>query len=361
MKIIHTGDVHLGSAMRNLPPDKARLRKEEIIDGFRRLCAYAKAQGVAAVLIAGDLFDGNTPTTSLKKEVFSMIAEAKPACFFYVSGNHDDEFSYSEALPENLYLFSQNHGWKSYDLSENVTITGLDSKYLDEGKYKELSLKKDRFNIVVLHGDISQGERKNTETISLRRLQNNHIDYLALGHIHIPTLTAERLDSRGTYRYCGCLEGRGFDECGKKGFFLLNVADGKLESETFLSFSKRELIEIRVDISACNTYYDVERTAFSALQNVKRENVVRLILVGQHTAGLKKDLPLLSHRLCENFFFVKISDESRVFIDYAAFLNDLSERGEFVREVGRYEMNEEIRSEIIDVGLKALAGEEIDL
>ncbi len=361
MKIIHTGDVHLGSAMKKLPPDKARLRKEEIIDGFRRLCAYAKTNGVSAVLIAGDLFDENAPSTSLKKEVFSIISSAKPVCFFYVSGNHDDKFSFFQDLPENLYLFSQNHGWKSYDLPENVTITGLDSKYLDERKYRELSLKKDRFNIVVLHGDISQGERKETEIIPLRRLQNNYIDYLALGHIHIPMLTAERLDSRGIYRYCGCLEGRGFDECGKKGCFLLNVTNGKLESETFLSFSKREIVEIRADISTCKTYYDVERTAFAALQNVKRENVVRLILVGQHMAGLKKDLPLLSHRLCENFFFVKLSDESRVFIDYAAFLNDLSERGEFIREVGRCEMSEEIRAEIIDVGLKALSGEEIDL
>ena len=58
---------------------------------------------------------------------------------------------------------------------------------------------------------------------------------------------------------------------------------------------------------------------------------------------------------------MKIVDESRVFIDYRQFENDLSERGEFVREVGRYEMNEELRAEILDVGLKALAGEEIDL
>jgi hypothetical protein len=54
-------------------------------------------------------------------------------------------------------------------------------------------------------------------------------------------------------------------------------------------------------------------------------------------------------------------DESQVFIDYAQYKNDLSERGEFVREVGRYQMSEEERSEILEVGLKALAGEEIDL
>ena len=41
MKIIHTGDLHLGSAMKNLPPDKAALRKAEILEGFKNLSIYA--------------------------------------------------------------------------------------------------------------------------------------------------------------------------------------------------------------------------------------------------------------------------------------------------------------------------------
>ena len=86
-----------------------------------------------------------------------------------------------------------------------------------------------------------------------------------------------------------------------------------------------------------------------------------MILQGRHSAGLKKDIPLLTARLSQNFFHVKVVDEAKITIDFAAFQNDLSERGEFVREVGRYAMNEEDRAEILDVGLKALAGEEIDL
>ena len=58
---------------------------------------------------------------------------------------------------------------------------------------------------------------------------------------------------------------------------------------------------------------------------------------------------------------MKVADESSIVIDHAAFQNDLSERGEFVREVCRYQMSESERAEILDVGLKALAGEDIDL
>lgn len=360
MKIIHTGDIHLGSPMRGLPTDKAKLRQAEIVDGFRRLCMYARENGVQAVLIAGDLFDENQTTASLRADVFSAISSASPVCFFYVSGNHDGAFSLADnTLPQNLYVFSKNHGWHSYELPENVSITGIDARNLRMESYAALQLRPDRFNIVVMHGDIARAQ--GADGISLAHLQNRNIDYLALGHIHVPTMQAQRLDGRGYYRYCGCLEGRGFDECGKRGFFLLEVRGGRLVNEQFISLSKREICLCKADISACRSYYDVETAALSALNAVKKENAVKLVLYGSYAAGLRKDISLLSSRLSEQYFYVKVADESRVAIDYAQYKNDLSERGEFVREACRRQMTEEERTAVLDVGLKALAGEDIDL
>ena len=200
MKIIHTGDVHLGSAFGGLSKDRAAIRQAELLDGFRRLCAYAKEIGVAAVLIAGDLFDGEKTTNSLYAEVFAAISAASPVCFFYVSGNHDEGIALSD-IPQNLYLFSQNRGWASYDLPENITVTGIDGKYLSSASYPLLRLRAERFNILMMHGDIHRAD--GADGISLPHLQNRSVDYLALGHIHIPTLQAERLDGRGRYRYSG--------------------------------------------------------------------------------------------------------------------------------------------------------------
>lgn len=361
MKIIHTGDIHLGSALRSLPMDKANIRKAELLESFRRLCAYAKTNGVAAVLIAGDLFDENKASESLRKEAFAAMSAAKPVCFFYVSGNHDNGLYFEGETPDNVYLFSQNHGWQSYDLPDNVTVTGIDGKNLRADKYAELYLRADRFNILLMHGDIRRGESESAEEISLAKLQNRNVDYLALGHIHVPMIQANRLDGRGGYRYCGCLEGRGFDEVGARGFFLLEIVGGRLQKDSFVSFAKRQVTECAVDISSCGTYYDVERAVLDGLNGVRRDDIVKIILRGRHRVGLRKDVTLLAARIAQYFFHVKVTDESRIYIDYTAFQNDLSERGEFVREVGRYEMNEEERAEILDVGLKALAGEDIDL
>jgi DNA repair exonuclease SbcCD nuclease subunit len=263
--------------------------------------------------------------------------------------------------PSNLYVFSEAHSWQSYALADNVTVTGLDTKNLRESCYGELSLDKNTFNVVMMHGEVMAAKTEKKEQISLQRLQHKHIDYLALGHIHKHTYTAEKLDSRGVWRYCGCMEGRGFDECGRRGAFELEIQNGQLTSQRFLSFAKRMFTEVEVDISACRSYYDVEQTALAALANEPRENAVKIVLCGRHVADLKKEVALLQQRFCEWFFFARVEDCSRIFVDPKQFENDLTARGEFVREVGRYEMNEEMRLEILEIGLKALAGEEIDL
>ena len=82
MKIIHTGDLHLGSALRNFPIEKAKLRQREMMDTFADLARYAKGNDVAAVLIAGDLFDGNFVSQQWITEVYSIIQNASPVAFF---------------------------------------------------------------------------------------------------------------------------------------------------------------------------------------------------------------------------------------------------------------------------------------
>ena len=359
MKIIHTADMHLGSALRSLPVEKSNLRRAEILDGFRSLCVYARENGVAAVVICGDLFDENKVSRQLRSEVFATMDEAAPVCFFYVSGNHDGGMDITDDLPANLYTFAQERTWQSYDLPENITVTGIDGKNVTPARYDELNLRYDRFNIVMMHGDMSRGE--NADGVALPRLQNRAVDYLALGHIHQPTMQAERLDGRGRYRYSGCLEGRGYDECGKRGCFLLEIQNGRVTSETFMSFAKREVCERIADISVCSDYYEMERVVKSALDGVRVDDMVKVVLRGKHKAGLRKDLTLLSSRLCSIYFHAKVVDETQIYVDYSAYQNDLSERGEFVREVGRCALSEEERAEILDVGLKALAGEDVDL
>lgn len=359
MKIIHTGDIHIGSAFQSLPREKERLRKAEILDGFRRICTYAKENAVAAVLIAGDLFEENEIASDLKREVLLCIEQAKPVLFFFVTGNHDEGILL-ENTPDNFLRFSQNHTWASYALGGEVTVTGMDYADFSMQNFSALSLSPDTYNILLLHGDV-QGTQGDKESLPLGVFQNKYIDYLALGHIHAADVVAKRLDARGRYRYCGCPEGRGFDELGKKGFFLLEIERGSLIDEKFYTFARREIVEMRIDISTCRSYADIENLATSALQNQSRENIIKLVLCGVYKEGMRKETALLASRLCERFFHAKVVDESRLFIDPNSYINDCTERGEFIREIQKYNIDVSLKDEILEVGLKALAGEEIEL
>lgn len=358
MKIIHTGDIHIGSAFSLLSAEKARLRQAEITDGFRRLCAYARENKIEVVLIAGDLFDDNGVLPQVKNETLAAIAAAAPTIFFYVSGNHDDEFYAQENLPNNLYVFSQQHGWKGYDLPENVSITGMDTRNFSAEKFASLKIDETRFNVVLLHGDVSATGK---ESIPLSLLAQKPIDYLALGHIHKPDLQSVRFSPRGQYRYCGCLESRGFDEIGARGFFLLEVVNGKICDEKFYSLATREVRELRIDITGCKNYVEIENATFSAVANVPQTHLVKVVLYGAYTLGLQKELALLESKLCARFFGARIEDNSRLAFRAEDFANDASIYGKFVKEVGRYAFNDKQREEILEIGLKALRGESIEL
>ena len=261
MKIIHCSDLHLDSKMEsNLDSKKAKERRDEILITYQNMVKYATENGVKIILIAGDMFDKKNITVKARNIVLDSINSHPEIDFVYLKGNHDETgfISELENIPSNLKLFNSNK-WTTYEYGD-IAISGIE--FGDVGDYEiygSLILNKNNINIVVLHGQETQYDKKDkTEIINLKSLKNKNIDYLALGHIH--KFKQEKLDKRGVYCYSGCLEGRGFDECGEKGFVLLDIdeKDKKIETK-FIPFASRTLYEIEVDVSDTLTTTDVEK------------------------------------------------------------------------------------------------------
>jgi len=357
MKILHTADLHLGSPLSaRMTREGARERGGELLGTLARLIGEARRVGAKIIIIAGDLFDLKYPPKSISEAVRGVIAEAKDIAFFICEGNHDEGTLELTGIGGLTNVYSFGKDWSYYSVGDGITVGGCSAA--GRGVLGKCSFDEGKINIAVLHGDLR--ERGSGEwDIDAREAVGRGIDYIALGHYH--SYRHARLDRRTAAVYCGTPEGRGFDECGKRGFFLLEVENGRLIGEKFLSLAKREICQRAVDISACESYFELERGVLGALQDVRAEDILKLTLCGQYKPYLRKDLSLLQARLAEKFFFVKLVDESRLFIDYAQYQNDLTDRGEFVREVGRYELSDEERDAVLEVGLKALAGEEIDL
>lgn len=364
MKIIHCADIHLDSKLRShLSKEQAKERKSELLNTFHRMVEYAEENNVNAILIAGDLFDSRKISVTATNFVKNEIVSHPDMDFYYLQGNHDggsfaDCF---ESLPENLHLFEER--LTSYELSENVVLIGLELNEENRDRFSnELALDVGKINILTLHGQ--QGEYKvkdRAEMIHLDALKNKGIDYLALGHVHAYCL--EKLDARGKYCYPGCLEGRGFDECGEHGFVVLTIDEEKHEiAHQFIPFASRKLYTIPVDISECENTSDIIDAVRQNLaeEQIDEKHLVKVELVGAVDAGCEKNIEVITAQFTGMYYFFKIKDKSSYRVDYSQYEKDMSLKGEFIRTVMESEdLSQEEKAAIIHYGMQALAGEEI--
>ena len=350
MKLIHTADLHIDSAMEaNLPPEKARLRRKELLLTLGAIADLAEREGARAVLLAGDVFDTDRPAGSAVRYLLDTVSAHPSIDFLMLYGNHAGDFRLpADGLPRNMKLFDGS-GYSVYRY-------GSTAIYGAEDPGAELpTLSAEEFNIVMLHGQAVE-HRHAPDEIDLSSLRDRDIDYLALGHIHAPRI--EKLDARGFWCYPGCPEGRGFDEVGERGVVLLST-DGERLTKSFLPIARRTLHDRAVDISECGSQRELEDAVTRAVAEISEGDLLRIRLTGARPANLPPDLLQLTMALENSYFFVEILDESSVLIDPLSYENDLSLRGEFVRTVLSLKLPPEEEGLILTAGLAVLDGEEV--
>ena len=359
MKIIHCADIHLDSVMKtNLTSEQAKERKNEILLTFTRMIDYARANQVQVIMIAGDLFDTKNVSVKTRNIVTDCILQNPEIDFLYLKGNHDVNsfLNNLEQIPENLKLF-QDH-WTGYRY-DNLVITGTElDEYNHNIIYDSLILNKQDLNIVMMHGQESQYSVKDkAEIIHISALKNKNIDYLALGHIH--SYKESSLDNRGVYCYPGCLEGRGFDECGSKGFVLLESIGNHLERQ-FIPFAGKILYEIIVDITGMDTTNEVDLAIGAQIKAIDKSSLVKIVLEGNINVNSERNISYLTKKYSDYFYSLKIVDQSKFAVNIEDFRYDASLKGEFIRLVMEQNYSPQEKKEIIETGLKALAGEELE-
>ncbi|SUZ33180.1 putative metallophosphoesterase YhaO [Roseibaca ekhonensis] len=130
IKILHTADVHLDSPLRSLALRDAALRAEveaATRSAFGRIIDVALSEGVAALLIAGDLFDGKARSARTAAFLTAQLDRLRTAHIrvFYIKGNHDAENPITGGLelPDNVHVFDARGG--KVQLAEDVWVHGV--------------------------------------------------------------------------------------------------------------------------------------------------------------------------------------------------------------------------------------------
>jgi len=354
MKIIHTSDIHIDSALTTrLPSDKVRERRRELLSNFPRMVEEAKVISAGAIIIAGDLFDTERITKKALDTALDVIERAERIMFFYLPGNHEGSAlsNSGRPLPKNLAIFDKD--W-SYFSAGDITIAGRSE--ICEDMFDTLDLSAETKNIVVLHGEL-RDKTSAPDVIGKKDAAGKNIDYMALGHYHSYSRT--NIDERGYAVYSGMPEGRGFDEVGDKGYVIIDTDAKKVECG-FRKFAKRRLHIAKVDITGILRSSDVDDRVKAAVRDIPSTDMVRIELTGGYSPELWKDTDKLCRDFSDSFYYFEVKDQSKIAINPDDYKYDKSLKGEFIRTVGLDDsLDNATKARVIACGINALMGEEL--
>lgn len=344
MRIIHLADLHIGTKFVNMPDNIKDELNTKLRNVFRNVIGYAENSGIDTILMSGDVFDKNAVSLEDKKYFYDLIRINPGIDFYYIKGNHDRASKYSEDIA-NLHSFE---GVQSYIKGEARIIgyeLGEDSSVL----YDYHPFTTDKFNILMLHGDIANARDK--DYIDLKRLDGKNIDYFALGHIH---KRGEGFVGEGKYAYPGCTMGRGFDETGKKGFLVLDTANN---STAFVGASEIEFEHIEIPMSSLNEA-SLKKEISERLGEKDESKITEIKLIGRadfspDTDDLMRTFLSLRHYLC-------VKNASKMALSYQRNENENSLRNMFINKVlSDPTLDDDSKQKVIAYGLSKLMKEEI--
>lgn len=413
VRLIHTADLHLDSAFSSrFSKEEAEERRRNLLIAWNKLLQYGIERRVQAILISGDLFDSPVVSRSTMEIFLSSIRKNPEISFFYLRGNHDTKntFRFRDDLPKNLFLFSKEG--KKYRLKEKLVLLGqefygterrnefpeepygterrsefpeesygtesllelpeepeelVEEELLSPSSAKDAvqsiwNLKEEDCNILMLHGALREGgsEVQDEQGISLKQLSRYPIHYLALGHIH---KREEGKCGSLYYIYPGCLQGRGFDEEGEKGFYYLEIEEETKEIKAeFVPLKEGEFRIIPLFLSEEDGTLDAEEKIRESLkkEGAEAKDSVRIILKGEKRAEEERNLRYLEKQLEEEYAYIEIKEETKLKLRKEEFIHEKGLKGEFLRMVCESEsLSEEEKEKLMILGIGLLQGEEL--
>ena len=237
---------------------------------------------------------------------------------------------------------------------------------VQEEESKFLKLKEEDCNILLLHGALYQGTPKEDavqgeEGIFLKNLEKLPLSYIALGHIHKGG--EGKLNNGALWAYPGCLQGRGFDEEGERGFLYLKVEEEKKEiRKEFIPIKQGEFrileIELQGDEGTLACLKKIEEEMEKA--SISKEDSLRILLKGKKDLEQERNLRYLQLQLQDSVFFLDIQDESELSWNREEAMKEKSLKGEFLRVLAAADnLSKEEQEEIIALGMGLLQGGEL--
>ena len=193
-RFVHSSDLHLGRRFGNRPEDIRGRLAEARHAAIDSLASAARDHGAGHVLLAGDLFDTETPSDRIRRQALASMAAAENVDWWIIPGNHDSLAaealwdSVREQCPGNVH-FQEADG--PVGIAPGVTLlpSPVPSRFPGRDATEwmtDCSTPDGSLRIGLAHGGVVTfgSEDDGAETIPPDRAVSGGLDYLALGDWH---------------------------------------------------------------------------------------------------------------------------------------------------------------------------------
>jgi len=236
-RFVHAADIHLDSPLRSLAlrnPELAELIGNATRHAFVRIIDLCLEEQVDALLIAGDLYDGEQTSMKTARFLAEQLRRLDQVGIraFIIRGNHDaiSKITKELVLPDSVKVFGGRA--EAIELARTpgqfpVVIHGLSfaQPHAPEsllGRYRPAV--DGAVNIGLLHTSLAGASGHDLYApCSLADLQATGFTYWALGHVHKRSIT----DGASTVVMPGMPQGRDINEAGPKSVTLVTIGEDR--------------------------------------------------------------------------------------------------------------------------------------
>jgi DNA repair protein SbcD/Mre11 len=323
MRFVHVADVHLDTSFSGRSPAVRRRLREASRDAFRRAADLAIREDVHALLIAGDLFDGDRLSFATERFLLDQVnrLEEHGITVVYATGNHDPG---SQATgprpldwPANVHVALDATPKRIRVNGRDGTPVGFVTAVGHETDHETRDLSR---SMPRPEGELPEVALLHTQVHSTPGAEDHHpyapselsflagYDYWALGHVHI----RQELCADPPIVYAGSLMGRTHTDTGPRGALLVDVSDRDAPAVSFRPVAPVRWDTLVVDhLEDASSLDRLERQVENAWRSARESDpahtdvewMVRVQLVGP--CGLWKDLSarenirVLEHELAD--------------------------------------------------------------
>lgn len=328
VRILHAADFHLDSAYGALTAEQAVQRRRESRENLTRLVDYANDHRSELMLLSGDLFD----TEAIFAQTGELLAselERFAGEVVIAPGNHDyysARSAYARLLwPKNVHIFRR-------DAMESIAFpqygcvvhgAAFAGEAAAELPLAHIAPPDGLVHLGVLHGEVGSRDSR-YRPISVQQIAESGLAYLALGHVH--GFSGVQQAGHTAYAYPGCLEGRGFDELGDKGFLFGEVGSEGVTLR-FVPFARRRYQILDVDVTDSEPLEAICRR----LPTGTEADIYRILLAGECAEPIRAEK--LQAELADRFYHLEVRDQTRLQQDLWARSDDDTLRGLFLRQM----------------------------